>query len=449
MYIPSLSVLLATFFSTAHSIPLAQQQGSQNGTSTEPSQTQSSPTTTPTRPSSTPTCSSKEHVVILAANSPHPTEVMSRVGLDPNHQDLKYTYNNSAFSGFSATIHSSSVHALSAMDDVAHVEETIQITSHSSAPPQPNAKTRSSSTWGLQRISSQSTVSGNPSSLSYTYAYTSPALGTGVDIYVVDTGLYTANLAFTGRARTGFSYTPDTSDGDGHGTHVAGTAAGTSFGVASNANLVGVKVLGADGSGTSSDTVAGLDYVVQAHDARRGQPGFVGSLINMSWGLGDTSASINAAITAAVAQGIHVAVAAGNDAKDACAATPAQLGGPRSDAVVTVGSVGEDNAISKFSNTGTCVDVYAPGEDVVSAWKDSPNEVNTLSGTSMATPHVTGVMAYLMAGDAGLAADPKALKSRLVGMALQGVVGGNSVNGGAKVLLNNGVTDPTGLEGII
>ena len=444
----------ATLISVTQAIPVAQQQGLQSGALATPSLAPTASTPSASQPSSTPSSGSKEHVVILTNDSPHPSEVMSRVGLDPDHEDLKYMYNNSAFSGFAAKMHNNSVKALADMDDVAHVEETIKISSRDYGPtaesaPNTGAQIRTSSTWGLQRISSQSTVSGNPQNMGYTYAYQNAGLGQGVDIYVVDTGVYTQNLAFGGRARMGFSYENDTTDGDGHGTHVSGTAAGSAFGVASNANVIGVKVLGSDGSGSSSDTVAGLDYVVQQHDTRKSQGGFIASLINMSWGLADSSQSINTAITSAVTQGVHVSVAAGNNGQDACSSTPSQLGGTKSDSIVTVGSVGEGNAISSFSNTGTCVDIYAPGESIVSSWKDYPNEVNTLSGTSMATPHVTGVMAYLMASDQSLAASPSALKSKLLNMALKGVVTGNSQNGGSKLLLNNGVTDPTGLEGII
>lgn len=379
--------------------------------------------------------------------------VMNEIGLYPNHSHVKYTFKNSAFQGFAAHIHDEHVLALSNMTHVAHVEEAVKVTSRQdgpaaqSAPRLLNAQTRASSTWGLQRISSQSSVQGNPESLDFTYAYESSNLGQGVDIYVVDTGVYTDNLAFGGRARMGFSFESDTTDGDGHGTHVSGTAAGSAFGVASNANIIGVKVLGSDGSGSSSDTVAGIDYVVQQHDARQGQGDFVGSIMSMSWGLGSPSQSINDAILAAVQQGIHTTVAAGNAGSDACASSPSQLGGDKS-SIISVGSVGEGNAISSFSNTGKCVDIFAPGENIVSAWKDYPNEVNTLDGTSMATPHVTGVMAYLMASDHSMSQNPQALKSKILGMALQNVVKGTS-NGGTKLLLSNGVTDPTGTEGIL
>ncbi|KAI9694582.1 MAG: hypothetical protein M1822_000198 [Bathelium mastoideum] len=382
-----------------------------------------------------------EYVVLFNSSTPEPPqveEVLSRLGLSSNHSDVRYTFNNSAFRGFAANMNPHCINALSNMTDVSIVEEAVHVTSRSEI-------SRSDSPWGLQRISSQSAVSGNPGTMSFTYSYNDPKLGSGVDIYVVDTGINTEHAAFGGRARMGFSFEQDPSDQDGHGTHVSGTAASAVFGVASQANLIGVKVLGANGTGLSSDTIAGMDWVIQQHDANQNDQGFVGSIMSMSWGLSGVTPSVNQAVAAAVQAGIHVSVAAGNDGKDACNYSPSSAGG--SGPAITVGSIGMSDDVSSFSNTGSCVDVFAPGEDILSTWIGGDNVVNILSGTSMATPHVTGVMAYLMASNSTLAASPAALKQYLTSSSMGGAVKGDDANGG-KLILNNGVTG-AGLSDIL
>lgn len=300
------------------------------------------------------------------------------------------------------------------------------------------ATTKSGSPWGLQRISNEAGASGSPQTQDFTYSFDDTSLGAGVDIYVIDTGVRTSHAVFTGRATQGFTATGSFVDGDGHGTHVAGTAGGAKFGVAQGANIIEVKVLGDDGSGSSSDTIQGMDWVINNHEKRKTQPGFVGSIMSMSWGLQGTANSVDEVIAGASEAGIHVSVAAGNDGVDACGSTPAHLGGANSD-VVTVGSVNILNSVSSFSNIGKCVDVYAPGEQILSAWSTGDTIINFLSGTSMACPHTTGVMAYLMAEDvAGLGQNPKALKAKLLETARQGKVS-SSLGGSANLLLSNGV----------
>jgi cerevisin len=295
--------------------------------------------------------------------------------------------------------------------------------------------------WGLQRISTEAAVSGSPQGQDFTYSFEDEKLGAGVDIYIIDTGVRDTHAVFTGRASQGFTATGSPVDGDGHGTHCGGTAAGAKFGVAQGANVIAVKVLGDDGAGSSSDTIKGMDWVISNHEKRKTQPGFVGSVMSMSWGLQGTANSVDEVIAGASDAGIHVSVAAGNDGVDACGSTPAHLGGANSN-VVTVGSVNIRNQVSTFSNIGKCVDIYAPGEQILSAWSTGDTIINFLSGTSMACPHVTGVMAYLMAQDPSLGQNPAALKAKLLQTARQGKITGN-LGGSADLLLSNGVDGAT------
>ncbi|KAH7076748.1 peptidase S8/S53 domain-containing protein [Paraphoma chrysanthemicola] len=317
---------------------------------------------------------------------------------------------------------------LGTLAEVSIVEQKAEVKSFAS---------RTGAPWGLQRISNDAGASGSPQGQNFVYSFDDESLGAGVDIYVIDTGVRTSHAVFTGRATQGFTATGSAVDGDGHGTHVAGTAGGAKFGVAQGANIIAVKVLGDDGSGSSSDTIQGMDWVLTNHQKRKSQPGFVGSIMSMSWGLQGTAQSVDEVIAAASEAGIHVSVAAGNDGVDACGSTPAHLGGANSN-VVTVGSVNIQNSVSSFSNIGKCVDIYAPGEQILSAWSTGDTIINFLSGTSMACPHTTGVMAYLMAQDPSIAQNPAALKAKLLQTARQGDITG-STGGSANLLLSNGV----------
>ncbi|KAI9694354.1 MAG: hypothetical protein M1820_009002 [Bogoriella megaspora] len=419
---------------------LAAPSTSSSGAAVSPSSAPINSSSTSKIPASGHQSGGPEYVVLFNNSHPQPPqveEVLTRLSLSSNHSDVRYTFNNSAFRGFAASMNSHCITALQNMSDVSIVEEAVHIASR-------GVNFRANSPWGLQRISSRSAVGGNAGTMSFTYTYEDQKLGSGVDIYVVDTGINTDHAAFGGRARMGFSFNrTDATDGDGHGTHVSGTAGGAVFGVASDANLVGVKVLGNDGTGLSSDTIAGMDWVIQNHQSRQNEQGFVGSIMSMSWGLSAVTPSVDQAISAAVQAGIHVSVAAGNDGKDACNFSPASTGG--SGPAISVGSIGMSDQVSSFSNTGSCVDIYAPGEDVLSSWIGGNNVVNLLSGTSMATPHVTGVMAYLMASNSTFASSPSALKQYLTTPHLGGFTKGNSASGG-KVILSNHITG-AGLSG--
>lgn len=379
----------------------------------------------------------KEYVVMFnksEAIPPQAATILERIDLSPNHSDVKYTFDNGAFKGFVANMGDHCLDALNAMVEVERVEESASMRTHVTQFP--------GAPWGLQRISNAAGATGGSSQdIKFTYSFDDAKLGAGVDIYIVDTGVRTTHAVFTnGRATNGFSISPDgqPTDGDGHGTHVAGTAAGAKFGVAQNANIIAVKVLGDDGSGSSSDTIAGVDWVINRHNQRKNEQGFVGSIISMSLGLSGIAETLDDAILGAIAQGIHVSVAAGNDATDACRASPSKNGGGAS-AVLSVGSININNEISSFSNTGSCVDIYAPGEQIVSSWNTGDTIINFLSGTSMATPHVTGTLAYLIAQSPELGQNPVAAKSKLLSLARTNAISGNAISGDKGLLLSNGV----------
>ncbi|MFD6922306.1 S8 family serine peptidase [Streptomyces sp. NPDC059944] len=234
--------------------------------------------------------------------------------------------------------------------------------------------------WGLDRID-QSATAGDAK---YTYP---DAAGEGVTAYVIDTGVRVGHQDFGGRASSGFDAIDnddDADDGNGHGTHVAGTIAGTEHGVAKKAKIVAVRVLDDSGSGTTEQVVAGIDWVTRHHSGP--------SVANMSLG-GGVDEALDAAVTKAVASGVTFAVAAGNESADASTSSPARV--PEA---ITVASSTKDDRQSDFSNFGKGVDIYAPGSDITSDWNTSDSATNTISGTSMATPHVTGAAAVYLAG---------------------------------------------------
>ena len=214
-----------------------------------------------------------------------------------------------------------------------------------------------------------------------------PAIGNGVTAYIIDTGIRADHTEFAGRVGTGYSSITDgngANDCNGHGTHVSGTVAGTTLGVAPGVQLIPVRVLDCSGSGTNSGVIAGIDWMIANHQA--GVP----AVANMSLG-GGYSAALNAEVAAATADGITMVVAAGNSGADACGASPAS-----EPTAITVGATDSTDTRASFSNYGSCVDVFAPGVAILSSWLDSATATATLSGTSMASPHVAGVAAVLL-----------------------------------------------------
>ena len=266
------------------------------------------------------------------------------------------------------------------------------------------AGTQPNPTWGLDRIDQRA--------LPLSASFTTPDAVATVNAYVIDTG--TADVPdLAGRVQAGFSSQDGgagNTDCHGHGTHVAGTVAGTTYGVAKSASIIPVRVLSCAGSGTTFQVLQGIDWAIGHHQA--GVP----AVANMSLG-GLPCAAIDDAVTRLVADGVTVAVAAGNDSGNACLASPA-----RTPVALTVAASDIADAQAFFSNSGSCVDLYAPGVDITSSWPSSPTGTDTISGTSMASPHVAGAAAALLSRQPGLT--PDQVGNKLVTDATPGVITG-------------------------
>ncbi|KAL1528129.1 hypothetical protein AB1Y20_009493 [Prymnesium parvum] len=333
-------------------------------------------------------------------------------GGHPN--EILFVYSDKLLEGLAARLDDAELDAVLQSDEVEAVEPNCNIRlspiETESSPSTKSANSTSIRTWGTATKSR--TIQADPPSwgldridarygLDNSYSY-GAATGSGVTVYVLDTGVRISHVEFNGRAQAGWSpYCPTGSESgcfsswfpggavgsscNGHGTHCAGTIAGTQYGVAKAATIVSVQVLNCEGSGSNAGVIAGIEWAVNNASSRPGR-----SVISMSLGSG-VSSSVNAAVAAAHAAGVSVVVAAGNDNENACFSSPASA----PDAI-TVGSTTSSDARSSFSNHGSCVDVFAPGSAISSAWTSSDTAISTISGTSMACPHVAGAVAQLL-----------------------------------------------------
>jgi serine protease len=264
-----------------------------------------------------------------------------------------------------------------------------------------NQAVQSPATWGLDRIDQRSL----PANSSYSYAYT----GYTVHAYIIDTGILTSHAEFAGRIGAGSSAIVDANgvnDCNGHGTHVAGTVGGSTYGVAKSVILHPVRVLGCTGSGTNSGVIAGVDWVTANH--------IKPAVANMSLG-GGASTALDDAVRRSIAAGVTYAIAAGNSNADACGSSPARV----TEALI-VGATTNTDARASFSNFGSCLSIFAPGNAITSAWHTSTTATNTISGTSMAAPHVAGAAALVL--EQTPAATPAQVKQALVSAATPSIV---------------------------
>ncbi|EXE50097.1 MULTISPECIES: S8 family peptidase [Acinetobacter] len=264
-----------------------------------------------------------------------------------------------------------------------------------------DATTQTNPDWGLDRIDQKAL----PLNSTYSYSQT----GTGTTAYIVDTGILSTHQEFSGRVLNGYTAISDgngTTDCNGHGTHVAGTVGGTTYGVAKNVKLVPVRILGCDGSGASSNVIAGLDWILKN--------GSKPAVVNMSLG-GAASSSLDSAVENLYNNGYVMVVAAGNSNTDACTSSPA-----RTSNAITVAATDNTDTRASYSNYGSCVDIFAPGSQINSSWIGSNTATKVLNGTSMATPHVAGVVAELLQSTP--TATPQTITSNLLNQATSDVV---------------------------
>jgi aqualysin 1 len=306
----------------------------------------------------------------VAASAARATELTATFG-----GKLTHVYGH-ALNGFSAWMSDDRAVAMSDDPRVKFVEEDSIMTA---------SVTQNNPPWGLDRVGQRDLP------LNQVYSYT--ATGSGVNAYIIDTGIRITHTQFGGRASVGFDAVGDGQNGNdcnGHGTHVSGTVGGSTFGIAKSVRLFAVRVLSCSGSGSNAGVIAGVDWVT----ANRIRP----AVANMSLG-GGVSAALDTAVRNSIASGVTYAIAAGNSNANAANSSPARVA-----EAITVGATTMTDARSSFSNFGSGVDIFAPGSAILSAWRTSDTATNTISGTSMATPHVAGVAARFLQNNTGASA---------------------------------------------
>ncbi len=356
-----------------------------------------------------------DYVVVMEQNAPKGSVDDAKRSARGQGGKVHFTY-RTALNGFAATLPAKALDAVRRNPHVAYVEadHTISLSS-----------TQSNPTWGLDRVDQRNL----PLSNSYTYDST----GSGVTAFIIDTGIRASHNDFGGRVTSGYTSISDgrgTEDCHGHGTHVSGTVGGSTYGVAKQVTLTPVRVLDCSGSGTDSGVIAGVDWVT----SHKSGP----AVANMSLG-GGISSALDSAVQNSINAGVTYAIAAGNDnGANACNSSPARVG-----AALTVGSTTSSDARSSFSNIGSCLDLFAPGSSITSDWYTSNSATNTISGTSMATPHVAGAAALYLEGNPS--ASPSTVSSAIVNGATSNVVGNPGSGSPNKLLyapLSGGGTPP-------
>ncbi|GAA4665353.1 S8 family peptidase [Amycolatopsis dongchuanensis] len=345
----------------------------------------------------------KDSYIVVLKDTASPVDALAAKLGGVVHQ--KYS---AALKGYSATMSESQAKRIAADPSVAFVEQnrTFHITATQSNPP----------SWGLDRVDQRNLPLDN----SYTYSTTA----SNVHAYIIDTGINLTHSDFGGRAKSGYDFVDNDSnatDCNGHGTHVAGTVGGSTYGLAKGVQLTAVRVLDCSGSGTYDGVIAGIDWVAQ----NAVKP----AVANMSLG-GGASTAVDNAVRNAISAGVTFAVAAGNDSANACSTSPA-----RTAEAITVGATTSSDARASYSNYGSCLDIFAPGSSIKSDWIGSSTATNTISGTSMATPHVTGAAALYLATHT--TASPATVRNALVAAATTGKVT-NAGSGSPNALLYTG-----------
>jgi len=330
-----------------------------------------------------------EFIVVLksgVAMKAHKESVMAMV----NETNTMHTYSIGDFQGYAVKMTSEDAKALANHAQVKYVEPNMVARALQTCVSYPAPHS-----WGLARTVRTGPVTGGPPIATSPYELNSGSTGQGIDVHVIDTGVYCLNNDFQGRQGASCAMLFDATneglfDGNGHGTHVASTAAGLRYGLAKNANIAGVKVLGSNGSGSFAGVIAGINF--SADVARSGRR-VVG---NMSLG-GGRNQGVNDATDASFRAGLIMVVAAGNSNNNACNSSPASA-----DLAFTVMSTDNTDGRSTFSSFGPCCQVFAPGTGITAAWIGAPDRTNTISGTSMASPHIAGIAAKIWSRSSNL-----------------------------------------------
>ncbi|WP_156758623.1 S8 family serine peptidase [Actinokineospora pegani] len=360
------------------------------------------------------------YLVVFKAGTERKRPVRDTIGaLAGKHRaKVKYSYTSSV-RGFAGEMTEAEARKLAANPDVERVEQNSKVTTQG---------TQTGPGWGLDRIDQPNL----PLNRTYTYPGTAP----NVRVYVIDTGIRTSHQDFGGRADWGTNTVGDGNDSDcnGHGTHVAGTIGGATHGVAKGVRLTAVKVLDCNGDGSYAAVIAGVDWVTQHHTSGP-------AVANLSLGGPGANTTLENAVRASIADGVVYSIAAGNAGTNACNQTPARTG-----EAITVGATTSTDGRASYSNHGTCVDLFAPGSDIVSAGHSGNTGTATMSGTSMAAPHVAGAAALVLGSNPALS--PQQVAGALIGSATPNKVGNAGAGSPNRLLHTGSITAPAAKDAL-